>query len=196
MIARAFSSAMGATAITAGLLLVMQVLIATGQEIIGEPRVRHDLTLTKVRDDNDIVKREIPPVRPVKPLVPPRTIAERTPPEAGPGVHIPAPKPPGSGTTITGINYGDGPLFNIFKVSPTYPSAAIARGLEGAVLVQYDVTTEGQVTNVTVLESTHSVFNRAAIAAAYRFKYKPRTVDGVPYSTRGLKNLFRFEMEE
>ncbi|MGI9238023.1 MAG: energy transducer TonB, partial [Woeseiaceae bacterium] len=82
------------------------------------------------------------------------------------------------------------------KVSPTYPSIAIARGLEGSVLVQYDVTTEGQVANVVVLESTHSLFNKAAIAAAYRFKYKPRTVDGVPYETEGLKNLFRFEMED
>ena len=63
-------------------------------------------------------------------------------------------------------------------------------------LVQYDVTTEGQVVNVVVLESSDRIFEKAAITAAYRFKYKPKTVDGIPYESKGLRNLFRFLMEE
>ncbi|MGI9236357.1 MAG: energy transducer TonB [Woeseiaceae bacterium] len=196
MIARAFSSATGAMVVTAGLLLVMQILIATGQHVIGEPRVRHDLRPTKVRNDEEIVTRELPPARPTKPVVPPRTVIDGPEPQSGHGVRVPAPPPPGNPTTTLGINYGDGPLFNIFMVSPTYPTAALSRGLEGSVLVQYDVTTEGQVANVVVLESTHSIFEKVAIAAAYRFKYKPRTVDGVAYESHGLKNLFRFELED
>ena len=196
MTARVLSSATGALFITAALLLVMQLLIAAGKEIIGEPRIRHDLRLVKVRDESELVRKDIPPARPIKPLLPPRTIVSDAAPESASGVHLPAPTPPDSGSTITGIHYGDGPLFNIFKVSPNYPSAALARGLEGTVLVQYDVTTEGQVVNVTVLESSHTVFNKSAIAAALRFKYKPRTVDGMAYASQGLKNLFRFELED
>lgn len=196
MIARAFSSATGAMVVTAGLLLIMQILIATGQHVIGEPRIRHDLRLIKVRDEEDLVTRELPPARPTKPAQPPLTVIDGPEPESGAGVPVPAPLPPANPTTTVGINSGDGPLFNIFKVSPTYPASAIARGLEGSVLVQYDITAEGQVTNVVVLESTHSIFNKAAITAAYRFKYKPRTVDGIAYETKGLRNLFRFEMED
>jgi len=196
MIARAFTSATGALAITAGLLLIMQLLIATGEDIITEQRIRHFVGLAKVRNDREVVTRETLPPRPVKPLVPPVTVFHGEALESGSGVHLPAPPPPDSATSVQVSNYGDGPLFNIFKVSPTYPSVAIARGLEGTVLVQYDVTAQGQVVNVVILESSHTVFNKAAVAAAYRFKYKPKTVDGVPYGANGLRNLFRFEMED
>ena len=35
----------------------------------------------------------------------------------------------------------------------------------------------------------------AVIAAAYRFRYKPRVMDGVALSTRGLVNRFVFKIE-
>lgn len=38
--------------------------------------------------------------------------------------------------------------------------------------------------------------HKAAIAAAYRFRYKPRVVDGVAQSTRGLVNRFVFKIED
>ena len=198
MIARALSSAAGGIATTTGLLFVMQLLIAAGEEIIVEQRVRHDLGLSKVRDEEDIVSTPPLPKRPDKPKLPPITKLTGSTGDPGPGIHVPLPPPTpsGEGTSITGINFGDGPLFNIIKVSPTYPKRAAARGLEGTVLLQYDVTTEGQVINVVVLESSDPIFETAAITAAYRFKYKPKTVDGIPYESKGLRNLFRFEMEE
>ena len=198
MIARAFSSATGGVVITAGLLFVMQFLVATGKSIIIEPRARYEVRLAKVQEEEDVVPETMRPKRPDKPRVPPNTILPGPTASTGPGVYVPAPPPAptGGNTQPIGINYGDGPLFNIIKVSPTYPTRAAARGLEGTVLVQYDVTTSGQVANVVVLESSDRIFEKAAIAAAYRFKYKPKTVDGIPYESKGLRNLFRFEMEE
>ena len=38
--------------------------------------------------------------------------------------------------------------------------------------------TAGTVKDVTVVESTSSLFDRAAVNAALKFKYKPRVVDG------------------
>jgi len=198
MIARALSSATAGIAVTIGLLFVMQLLIATGEEIIVEKRIRHDLGLSKVRRDEEVVKKAVMPKRPDKPKLPPTTTFTRPTDGPGAGIHVPIPAPtaPSGGTTITGISYGDGPLFNIIKVTPTYPTRAAARALEGTVLVQYDVSAEGQVINVEVLSSTDRIFEKAAIAAAYRFKYKPKTVDGIAYESRGVRNLFRFEMEE
>lgn len=197
MIARVFTSATAGLAVTAGLLFVMQFLVAVGEEIIVEPRPRFDLRLTRVKIKEDVEEKRTTPERPDKPKMPPKKDLARPRDNGGIGVHVPlqTPRQPGRGSAITGINFGDGPLVNIYKVYPTYPINAASRGLEGTVLVQYDVTTAGEVVNVIVLESTDSIFNKAAIAAAYRFKYKPRTVDGIPYETRGLRNLFRFEME-
>jgi protein TonB len=198
MIARAFSSVTASVAVTAGLLFIMQILIATGEEIIVDLRPRFDLRILELKSKNHVLVTPSMPQRPIKPIVPPRTKLPAAGNNSGTGVHIPytAPSPPDGGAIPSGINYGDGPLVNIYKVYPNYPTRAASRNLEGTVLVQYDVTSTGEVVNVVVLESTDRIFDKAAIAAAYRFKYKPKTVDGIPYGTTGLRNLFRFEMEK
>ena len=89
----------------------------------------------------------------------------------------------------------DNALINIINAEPDYPIAATARGLEGFVIVSFDVTELGTVENVSVVDSSHKVFEKPAIGAAYRSRYKPRTVDGVPQATRGLRKRFRFEMK-
>ena len=91
---------------------------------------------------------------------------------------------------------GDGPLINIIRVQPLYPAIAATRGLDGTVTVQFDVSEIGTVENVTVIHSTNRIFNKAAIDAAYRFKYKPKVIDGTRYRATGLQQLFRFEMEK
>ena len=86
----------------------------------------------------------------------------------------------------------DGPLVAIYKVQPTYPMTAERKGLEGFVTVQYDVNELGAVENVVVVESTNRVFDKAAVTATYRFKFKPRIYDGVALATPGLQDRFRF----
>jgi len=39
------------------------------------------------------------------------------------------------------------------------------------------------------------VFENSARRAAARFRFKPRVVDGIALETRGIQNLFRFDME-
>lgn len=198
MIARVFSSVTASLAVTTGLLFVMQILIATGEDIIVDPRVRFELPVIVMKTKNQMLKAPPVPSRPIKPVMPPTIKQASSISSTGKGIPIPyaAPSPPDGSSIPSEINYGDGPLVNIYKVYPTYPARAASRSLEGTVLVQYDVTETGAVVNVVVLESTDKIFDKAAIAAAYRFKYKPETVDGVPYATTGLRNLFRFEMEK
>ena len=71
-----------------------------------------------------------------------------------------------------------------------------AQRLEGYVIVQFDVTAIGSATNISVLKSSHSVFERNSIRAAERFKYKARIIDGQAVATCGLRNQFTFEMED
>ena len=76
-----------------------------------------------------------------------------------------------------------------------YPTRALAKRLEGYVLVEFVVTQTGSVKDVVVLESTADLFERPAIEAALKFKYKPRIVDGVAVEVRGVRNRIVFEME-
>ena len=156
-----------------------------------------DIWITLETEEQLIVDPPTPP-RPDPPQIPPTIEPHQPFDDVGIGFRpfdAPAPRPAG-GPTFKRLNFGDGPLVSIIKVRPQYPTRAAAKGLEGTVLVQYDVTTMGTVENVVVIETSNSIFNKAAIAAAYRFKYKPGMVDGVAYETRGLRNLFRFEMEK
>jgi len=93
------------------------------------------------------------------------------------------------------LTRGDSPLVSIVRVQPVYPPRATTLGLEGFVTVGYDVSPAGSVMNVVVLNSSHPIFEKAAMDAAYRFRFKPRVVDGLPTGTTGMRNRFRFEME-
>jgi periplasmic protein TonB len=90
----------------------------------------------------------------------------------------------------------DSGLISLVCAQTDYPVVASAKGLEGYVILQFDVTELGIVENVRVVESSSSIFNKAAVKAAYRSKYKPKTVDGVSQATHGLRKLFRFEMNK
>ena len=58
------------------------------------------------------------------------------------------------------------------------------------------VFTDGHVINVTIVDSSHKVFDSAAVKAARKFRFKPRIVDGTPLETSGIQNLFRFELDK
>ena len=62
--------------------------------------------------------------------------------------------------------------------------------------LMFTVTTAGTVKDPVVLQSTSSLFERAAIRAVLKFKYKPRVVDGVPVDVPGVKTRISFMLED
>ena len=57
------------------------------------------------------------------------------------------------------------------------------------------MTTTGTVRDPVVLQSTSSLFERAAIRAVLKFKYKPRVVDGIPVDVPNVKTRITFKIE-
>jgi protein TonB len=104
--------------------------------------------------------------------------------------------PRNPGTQMSNPFTNDGPLMVMVRVQPDYPLVAEQRGLEGCVVVRFDVTASGTVSNVAVVESSNAIFERAAIAAARNFRFKARVVDGVPLTSTGVQYQFRFELED
>ena len=93
-----------------------------------------------------------------------------------------------------GLGVSDGEYLPIVKVAPVYPTRALARRLEGYVLVEFVVTATGAVRDIVVLESSAPIFEEPAIEAALKFKYKPRIVNGEAIEVRGVQNRIVFEM--
>lgn len=93
-----------------------------------------------------------------------------------------------------GISASDGEYLPIVKVAPQYPRQALKRKLEGDVVLEYTVSTNGSVKNPKVLFSTDPVFNKAAMQSALRYKYKPRVVDGQALEVPGVRTRIKFRL--
>lgn len=101
-----------------------------------------------------------------------------------------------------GLAFSEGEYLPIVKVPPEYPSNALSRGIEGFCTVVYTVTETGATRDPEPIASEcitkdgkpTTVFNRASVRAALKFKYKPKVVDGKPVEVPGVKNRFTYEM--
>lgn len=201
MLGRYVISIVVGSAVTVSLLFVMQLLIVTGKQALTDPRERHKLEFVRVKRNENLNVEDIIPEKPPKP---PETPPE-TPPQDMDNVNPDAPTinvaPPtvSANTDIGGpggMNIAEGDYLPIVRVAPVYPARALSRGLEGFVDLSFTVTTTGSVEDPIVLQSTSSLFERAAVRAVLKFKYKPRVVDGVPVSVPGVKTRISFQLEE
>ncbi len=99
--------------------------------------------------------------------------------------------------TTTGMSTGDGEYLPIVKVAPIYPRRAQTRGISGYCIVEYTVTTSGAIRDPIPVDCQPSgIFEKASVAAALKFKYKPRVVDGQAIEVAGVQNKFTYELEE
>ena len=90
----------------------------------------------------------------------------------------------------------DGSYVPIFQVPPQYPRRAAERGIEGCVVLKYVVTEVGSVRDPQVVQSIpQGIFDRAAIRAALRYKYKPLIRDGVAVAVEGVRQRITFILE-
>lgn len=183
--------------VTLGVLLLMTLLLARLPLDVPERPVRPTLGFLPELEERppealEPIADRIPP-----PPIPPTTETERQNPEAAPAaVRVAALRPQPSSSTLTLGAAGDSPLVAMIYVQPTYPPDAAARGLEGYVVVEFTVLADGTTSDIVVIESSSRAFEHAAIKAAERFRYRPKTVDGQAQPVHGVRNRFRFEMEE
>ncbi|MDX1480923.1 MAG: energy transducer TonB [Woeseiaceae bacterium] len=187
--------------VTLSLLFVMHLLIEYGESAVTKERTRHKLEFVRVRRNESLNVEEF---QPEKPPPPPEAPPETPPQEMdsidpnAPTINIAAPQVDASGDIggPGGFNVAEGDYLPIVRVAPVYPARALSRGLEGYVDLQFTVTTAGTVRDPIVLYSTSSLFERAAIRAVLKFKYKPRVVDGVPVDVPGVKTRITFQIED
>ena len=72
----------------------------------------------------------------------------------------------------------------MLQPSPTYPHSMRSEGLSATVLVLFVVDVEGRVLEPTVLESSHSAFNEAAVKGVARWKFRAGIRDGRKVNVR------------
>jgi len=191
-----------AIVVTFGLLFVMQKLIAIGRTPLGDENAAHFVDFVRVKREETLQRKKNKPKKPEQPEAPPPEMAQpkmqnTTPSSMDVGI---APMSMSSDLSLKsgfGISASDGEYLPLVKVAPVYPRRAASRGIEGYVLVEFTVTKTGAVINPRVVEADPpDIFNKAALRAAVKFKYKPRVVDGVPIEVHGVLNRITFQLED
>ncbi len=85
-------------------------------------------------------------------------------------------------------------LTPLVRIPPDYPIAALAKRIEGFVLLRFTVTETGSVADPEILRSDPpGVFDRAARRAVLKWKYQPQLVDGKPVAVKSYTRV-RFEL--
>ena len=78
-----------------------------------------------------------------------------------------------------------------------FPRRAQTRGIEGHVVLEYTVTATGAVRDPVVVDAEPlGVFEQAAIDAAQGTRYSPRVVNGKAVHVKGVRRMFRFELDD
>ena len=76
-----------------------------------------------------------------------------------------------------------------------YPPAAKAEGIEGHVVVRYDVSAQGAVINPEVVEAVpEGVFDAAALSSIVQWRFRPATEGGKAVETSGVVSTLRFRL--
>ncbi len=152
---------------------------AKGRRVIVTVESKHDMTP--------------PPSPPLPPL----------PPDAANAPQPPATPPPPPGQTMSPQPMGAVPAAKmsssaiastdaqlIESVPPEYPSLALARRMEGRVVVEMLIDADGNVERAKVVQAgpTHA-FDQSALAAISKWKFRPATSQGQAIETRVQKTF-------
>ena len=84
----------------------------------------------------------------------------------------------------------DGNVLPLVQIKPRYPRQAKSRGIEGWVKVKITIAKDGTVKEVNVLEAKpRGMFERAALRAVKRWKFKPEIVNGVAVENQSVQTI-------
>jgi len=84
----------------------------------------------------------------------------------------------------------EGDVVPLVRINPQYPRDAAMNQIEGYVTIEFTITETGSVRNPRVIDARPPrVFDREAIRAILRWKFKPRVIDGVAVERQAIQTL-------
>ncbi len=189
--------------ITLFLFWFMQYMIETADRTLDESDRGSLVDFVRVQRDETVQRKDRKPEKPPEPDAPPPQPPTPQLDNLDPSAEKIAIQaaPVQTDIDMTGgfsLGVGEGDYLPIVKVAPIYPQRAASRGVEGHCTVEYTVTRQGTVRDPVIVENdcTSSLFERASLQAALKFKYKPRVVDGQAIEVPGVRNRFTFKLQD
>lgn len=198
---RLFFTAMVGLVIAGLLTLFMHVLIEFSQQKLVESSKANFLDFVRIKREESSQRKKPKPQRPKNEQAP-APPAPQTDQQSMSDTALQVSIPVASASLDVdiggiGIGTGDGEYLPIVKVAPGYPVKAAVQGTEGTCLVEFTVTVTGATKDVrSIREFCPTVFAKASIAAARKFKYKPRIINGEAIEVPHVRNRFEYLLED
>lgn len=199
-------SILSALVVTAGLLFLMSLLIKDDREaVVDEPPVVTIDTVTLPKEEPEPERTEVEPPKPpaIEPTPEPSgevietseidsVIEEWS--SVDPAIETSLPR--GFGELPQMALTQESEAMPLYRSQPNYPMLAQQKGLEGWVLLKYDVDTGGTLSNIVVVNSEPKrIFDREAIKALKKWKFKPAMTNGQPIASAGQTVKIEFNIE-
>jgi len=200
---RILFSTIAGVIIALALFLLMHYLISgTGAGNRGDEDIVALDFIQVDQDEIENIRKRTPPPKPEPPKKPPpppklnvatnQQPQQQMPPMEMPNINIGIAS--GSGPYLGNWSAGDpaseGDVIPIVRIEPQFPREAAINGIEGWVEIEFTIEADGSVSDPKVLNSQpRRVFDRNAIRAIYKWKFKPRIVDGKPVARRATQRL-------
>lgn len=111
----------------------------------------------------------------------------------------------GEGSVLTELAFSDiaVPTVNIKGLLPQrmavplYPRRAIDRGVEGMVIVQFDIDENGYIKNPKIIVAQpNKIFNRAVLKALKKSRYRPMEIEGQAVKIKNVTETYYFKLYE
>ena len=160
------------------------------------------------QDEIENIRKRTPPPKPEPPKKPPpppklTVDAMDRPQQQMPKMQMPkidlgigAGAGPYLGNWSAGDASAEGDVIPIVRIEPQFPREALVKGIGGWVIVEFTIEPDGTVSDPRVVDSNpRRIFDRNAIRAIYKWKFKPRIVDGKPVAARA-EQLVEFRLNE
>jgi len=192
-----------AFSVTFALFLIMQHLVSPGGRGGSGVEPIQGIRFGPVDIPDKIIRKsrrkpEKPPP-PDKPPPPPRLTVTRT--EAlnpqMPRANVPrldVPLAGGQGLFLGQVqtieSNAEGDVVPVVVIRPMYPREAAIAGTEGWVKVEFTITETGMVKDPRVVDAEPArIFNREALRAISKWKFKPRVIDGVAVERQATQTI-------
>lgn len=206
---RGISSIAMAALVVAGLFWVMHLLIMGGNKEVRPSTDSAAIDFIRLKRDSQLETRQrSKPEKPPPPKQPPppqmKISADVKPDMAPTPFNMPNLNLP---TNISGGPFlgnfsaagpvtGDGELIPLVRIAPQYPRQAARDGISGEVVLEITVGPDGQVKSARVKSAKpRGYFEAAAMAVAYKGRFRPKVVDGQPVETKGEYTV-KFSLSE
>ena len=195
---------LGGLAIAFGMFVIMSFLIAPPSDLRPKDDSFSPIDFVRLKEESEVrtKKRELPNKVLEEAPPPPDISMPRMAPLArggglGDSVEIPTFETELAGGGNLSAIASDQDAMPLVRMDHEYPRRAAAQGIEGWVLLQFTITRTGATDDIVVLDSEPpGVFDRSAIRAVKRYKYKAKVLDGELVRQPGMMIVLEWRMDQ